>query len=970
MKPTLLTRKYRRESDRRLDGDVLLAAVRQSLSSSSLPAQPPLIDLMERRAALLAWFEPEWITAGERGDDRDEALAAVTAASEIVVTAEGRKRRLIVDVRRAALKRLQTREAMQALLNTIDRPANDPVQTILERFLDNQTIDTTKLPRTELVALLTVLDWFEGIVEHKFDRGGIRAQLAREDLLAPLRNIGGPDIFFGREAELDRMRRFVGELGQSTWLRAAAATIASAVSSDDLPLFVFGPGGVGKSSLVARFLLEHADAGLIFAYLDLDRPHLDGRRPFTLLAEAARQIGAQVSAATAPAQAIADDLATAAAELGHSEAATGRDQDLLLSRFAKFIQASVGAERPIPFIVDTFEQVQSVSGAHLTVIRHMAEQLQKMLPNVRPVFCGRVLPNPNEFPCTPLELSQLEEQAAILFLAHQLKNRFFNVSVGPQDLLLAAQSVKRTPLGLRLAAQLIAEHGVAAVQAPRFLWLIKRTSDEAFLYRRILDHLPPGPIRKLAVPGLVLRRLSPDIVRSLLADLCGLPGIDDAGAHKLFEELRLQVSLVEDEGNETVRHRPDVRLLMLPDLEREVGRETMRALDRAAVSYYASREGASARAEELYHLLRLGEIEQFKSRWTTEAGDRLRDAREDFPTNPEARVALALALGDSPDTSDIALADQAHWERGVAARVDILLRQGAYESAVSELRARKDRLPASRLYCQEAEALMGLRRYDEAEKIAVQGNEQALAQGDNDIAFETAHIASRAAEAAGNLDRARAHLQRALDAAAQLGRPEQLLRVAGLRARLGGATRDDPGLQQAFARLADRFLGGSEGTDAATLRALAAAAGPSNAWIERAVLRRLGVEALSDQLRADLAALLAKIASASDLPSQSARAALAVAGDRMPDPSASEEDWGKWLAQTSGTALGHALAELAGPDRGYPFANEIAGWISRYFGAGSTEAAGLGATEESDRFYGQLRTSLDATDRGDTNAAM
>ena len=84
--------------------------------------------------------------------------------------------------------------------------------------------------------------------------------------------------FVNREAELERLRAYVG--GQPP-----AA-----------PLFVCGPGGVGKSTLLAKFLLnelERRDRAV--AYLDIDRPTIMPEQPMTLLAEAVPQLAMQLA---------------------------------------------------------------------------------------------------------------------------------------------------------------------------------------------------------------------------------------------------------------------------------------------------------------------------------------------------------------------------------------------------------------------------------------------------------------------------------------------------------------------------------------------------------------------------------------------------------------------------------------------------------------------------------------------------
>ena len=72
--------------------------------------------------ALLSWFDPPTILGpGEAVTVEDADLAAVLAASEIVPTPDGPRRRLQNDARRAALKRMASRAAMREVLEDEDR---------------------------------------------------------------------------------------------------------------------------------------------------------------------------------------------------------------------------------------------------------------------------------------------------------------------------------------------------------------------------------------------------------------------------------------------------------------------------------------------------------------------------------------------------------------------------------------------------------------------------------------------------------------------------------------------------------------------------------------------------------------------------------------------------------------------------------------------------------------------------------
>ena len=74
---------------------------------------------------------------------------------------------------------------------------------------------------------------------------------------------------------------------------------------------VYGRGGLGKSTLLAKFVLDHALDQLRpfpFAYLDFDRAGIDASQPLQLLIEVARQVGAQFPSAHAELSVLAQDI--------------------------------------------------------------------------------------------------------------------------------------------------------------------------------------------------------------------------------------------------------------------------------------------------------------------------------------------------------------------------------------------------------------------------------------------------------------------------------------------------------------------------------------------------------------------------------------------------------------------------------------------------------------------------------------
>ena len=67
---------------------------------------------------------------------------------------------------------------------------------------------------------------------------------------------------------------------------------------------------------------------------------------------------------------------------------------------------------------------------------------------------------------------------------------------------------------------------------------------QAVLYERFLGHIADERVRELAHPGLVLRRVTPELVRSVLAGPCGLGAIDERQARQLPERLAMRYGSV------------------------------------------------------------------------------------------------------------------------------------------------------------------------------------------------------------------------------------------------------------------------------------------------------------------------------------------------------------------------------------------------------------------------------------------
>jgi cellulose synthase operon protein C len=109
---------------------------------------------------------------------------------------------------------------------------------------------------------------------------------------------------------------------------------------------------------------------------------------------------------------------------------------------------------------------------------------------------------------------------------------------GVDDSKLAQQVVRQvggSPLSLKLAADLVEQEGRAGgkLDLGTRERLFSRIDDRIVqrqLYRRVLDHVHDPEVRRLAHLGIVLLRLTPELILEVLAQPCGLSvaTLDDA----------------------------------------------------------------------------------------------------------------------------------------------------------------------------------------------------------------------------------------------------------------------------------------------------------------------------------------------------------------------------------------------------------------------------------------------------------
>ncbi|MEZ4638671.1 MAG: hypothetical protein R2856_27540 [Caldilineaceae bacterium] len=398
--------------------------------------------------------------------------------------------------------------------------------------------------------------------------------------------------------------------------------------------------------------------------------------------------------------------------------------------FAELLNKHPRSDQPWPFVLDTFEEVQTRSRDAVAQIGRFLLSLRQQLPQVRFFIGGRG--EVFDMAVTPMLLAGFDEPSAIDYLAAQ--------EIEDEAVARAIfHAVGGNPLSLKLAARVVVQEDLAdSTGDPAALReMLRKVSEgniQGQLYRRILEHIDPA-VRPLAHPGLTLRRITPELIQQVLAAPCGVDVHNEDDAQRLFDLLRREVSLVTPSGPNEVRHRPDVRAVMIMALHNDKPL-VVHDIHRAAVAYYAQRDGAEARAEEIYHSLFVAvDLSQIDARWNPRWQNTLEQSLRPalYELSPRARAWLAAKLMltgvGEVDWDESGLPE---WEAYTEGRVRDLIKTHDWQGALALLAERQERSVGSRLYFLETTILRQQKRLQEARRCAYEGV-YSLKQAGDDI---------------------------------------------------------------------------------------------------------------------------------------------------------------------------------------------------------------------------------------------
>jgi hypothetical protein len=688
-------------------------------------------DLLEQ-AALVGFYDLNWLD--ERAERRQDSKSAVLNASE-ALDASLNLWRLKAGVREQHLRALVSDPSrLKERLKQAVPLKNDDAGQALQSLVAGGPAPAEGSDETKLEAMLQAATWLKKVPEVPSPSPRpIRRELQRRRLQRDLSDTS--ERFVGRREQLDRLEAFAD--GPPT-------------AEGCIPVLpVFGIGGIGKSALLARLLRDRVDttsvqasSSLVF-HLDFDRFGTTSATGLEWSFELSRQlaflvpdIADELDSQRKQAQhnyashygsgtglpSGAADVQSARQQIDALEAASFSSDEISYGLF-RTTAGLVHSRRPLLMIFDTVEalQVHSADGL-LNLARWISDLRHKAdFQDIRVVLSGRVeamLPAPETLPpdiflkIEPIELDELGRDHAVELLG--------KLGVAAGDAGRLADAFGGNPLVLRLIAQLAAREGMDVSDLTTTSDGREKTDRElvqGVLYRRILGHVTDATIRALAPPGLAVRRVTPDVLRYVIAPVCLAGPIAPDEAERLYKALAKEIWLVEQAPDgDGVVHRSDLRKLMMKLIATDDG-ERLRAekIHRAAIDYYETGPGRGktyAQGEALYHRAMIpgGDMLPRLDRETAQLARKAIGASlDELPR--QTRAALHVAVDEGVEIEEALGLPDYLWEQYVSRRAAELVQRDAFEEALGLLDRRPipgDAVPGWRIT-----ALDALGRWDE-----------------------------------------------------------------------------------------------------------------------------------------------------------------------------------------------------------------------------------------------------------------
>jgi hypothetical protein len=662
------------------------------------------------RLAVLATFDPalleDQVSAGDLVRPLCTQLNRDDDRAEWMLSDDSRIRALVATIERSGFEHLAVLRAH----------ATTHFDTALQRMLDvalrAEDIPVDQRDDDELVASLRVWHWLTEAVasagknvqfQLRPDKDTIEAQLAIRETTRAVRVLANEGCV-GRDRELAALRAYRASRPQGTL-------------ADDPPMVVHGIGGIGKSTIMATFMMEvyrESELGSgAWAYLDFDRPTLSSYEPSTVIQDIIRQFGAQFAHRQ---RLLLSGNVTKREQVrgyGHEAPTSAADYSAVQELAAQVQELASGR---LTVVLDTFEEVQRADPDKISSLRSLFTDLSTLIPDFKLVVCGRGAAKgfiDESRPDRAMLIDQFDPPDALNLLRFLVskaasKSEVPHPQVTDELLREIVDTVGGSPLTLKLAAQVLIDQGTAtafttvAERAEKTLSRIRDEFIRGFLQHRIIDHIASAHpdlslLGSVARAGIVVRYVTQEIIGQVLLPSVGAP-VTTQAIGDLFAALGSEAALGERRGSE-LHLRDDLRSPALLALTLDDG-DFVRQVHTRAADFFATQHGERARVEYLYHRLALGDlVADLISVGLDQVA--LRALESSLADLPEASAAdIRSALDNSATLTQAG--EQLKWERRVASQAEVALAGNDLDRARTLLAERDTRSAGTQLHAIES----------------------------------------------------------------------------------------------------------------------------------------------------------------------------------------------------------------------------------------------------------------------------
>ena len=255
----------------------------------------------------------------------------------------------------------------------------------------------------------------------------------------------------------------------------------------------------------------------------------------------------------------------------------------------------------------SFEEMQyRASTTELFTFYKFIREISGKFPRIRPIFVGRseLYIGVDNFNFDLMEIKEFDADSANSLLEKsgvkdEETRKFIYENFGGN------------PLMLTLATDLSKRKGGFDFKNKKEI----KGKKWQYLVRRILGHIHNDDVRKIAVPGMLVRYISPEVIIKVLAEPTKLGFTDAAKADKIYAELRKEVALISKSSDgESFSFRQDLRMTC-ESMILEKYPEASKEIRKNAIAYYSNYETVTEpeerkkhQAEYFFHLLKNEEI--------------------------------------------------------------------------------------------------------------------------------------------------------------------------------------------------------------------------------------------------------------------------------------------------------------------------------------------------------------------------